>query len=95
LFFGVIGGTSTNASLTVDGIRFYQLAPPALQVAKAGNQATVAWPISAPDFVLESAPSLTGINQWSVVTNALGVVDFQYTVTNDLSGTRFFRLRKQ
>ena len=92
-FFGVIGGTSTNASLTVDGIRFYQLVPPALQVARAGNQATVAWPISAPGFVLESAAGLTGTNQWSAVTNAFGVADFQYTVTNDASGVRFFRLR--
>lgn len=94
MFFGVVGGTSTNASLTVDGIRFFQLVAPALQAAKAGNQTTVTWPISAPGFVLESASGLAGTNQWSAVTNALGVVEFQYALTNDASGVRFFRLRK-
>lgn len=94
MFFGVVGGTSTNANLTVDGIRFYQPVSPTLQAAKMGSQATVTWPVSAPDFVLESTPSLTGTNQWSAVTNALGVLDFQYRLTNDAAGVRFFRLRK-
>ena len=95
MFFGVVGGTSTNASVTVDGIRFFQLIPPALQVAQAGNQATIAWPISAPGFILESAANLSGSNPWAAVTNAFGVADFQYTLTNDASGgARFYRLRK-
>ena len=95
MFFGVVGGTSTNASLTVDGIRFYQLVPPTLQVTKAGNQATVAWPISAPGFVLESTSSLAGTNQWESVTNAPDVADFEFAVTNAIFGeARFFRLRK-
>ena len=93
LFFGLVGDTSTNATVSVDGIRFQEAFRPPLEVATVGNQATVSWPISAPNFVLESASALGGTNQWSAVTNTFGVVDFQYTLTNDASGVRFFRLR--
>lgn len=94
LFFGVLGGTSTNAQVTVDAIRFHQIVPPNLVAASNGEVATVSWPTSAGAFVLESTLALAGINEWTAVTNAPAVVDAQYTLTNDASGARFFRLRK-
>lgn len=96
LFFGLMGGTSTNASLTVSGIRFYGLAPPALEISSEPNQCIVRWPWSATGFVLESTEALRGTNAWREVTNTPVVVDFLNTVTNDLSGeSRFYRLRRQ
>ena len=55
LFFGVVGGTSTNCTVGVNNIRFIALGPPALTVVQPGNQCVVSWPASAQGFVLESA----------------------------------------
>ena len=94
-FFGLIGGTSTNAMLAVDGIRFYALEKPALSAQPAGNQLVLSWPLSASDFVLETSPTLAFSNLWTVVTNIPAVQDFQYSLTNSFNGPgSFYRLRK-
>lgn len=96
LFFGVTGGTSANASLTVDGIRFYSIQPPSLSVSVAAGQAVISWPVAASGYLLESALDFANPTGWSPVTNAPGLFDFQYAVTNTIVGDqRFFRLRKQ
>ena len=97
LFFGLLGGTSTNCFITVENIRFSILPPPVLSVGLAGGQCLVRWPASASGFVLESTGALSQTNTaWTTITNAPGVVDFLNTVTNDMSGgSRFYRLRRQ
>ncbi len=37
LFFGLMGGTSTNATLQIEKIRFYSLQPPRLDVQIGGG----------------------------------------------------------
>jgi hypothetical protein len=95
LFFGLTGGTSSNATVTIDAMRFYQLAPPALSIAVSGSQVVVSWPATDQAFALESATSLAGANSWSAVSNVPTLNGFSYQVTNSLSGsTKFYRLKK-
>ena len=95
LFLGVVGGTSTNTSLTVGGINFYALVPPSLQAQAYGTDLVLTWPVAADGYVLESSASLTGTNSWTPVTNVPVIVDFQSTVTNSASGGGgFYRLKK-
>lgn len=94
-FFGVLGGNSTNTSLAVDGIRFYQEARPALSVASSGNEVRLLWPITHNTFVLETATALTPVPDWKQMTNIASVVGLENVVTNALPpGSRFFRLRQ-
>jgi len=96
LFFGVTGGTSTNASLTVDGIRFYSIQPPILSVSATAGQAVISWPVAASGYLLESATTLDNASNWNSVTNIPAMIDFENVVTNAMDGTnRFFRLRRQ
>jgi uncharacterized repeat protein (TIGR03803 family) len=93
LFFGIVGGTSTNASVTVSDISFYVTLPPSLQIQLAGTNVVVTWPLSATGYVLQSANKLTPPVSWTTVTNVPLIVNFQYTVTNQISsGSRFYRL---
>jgi pimeloyl-ACP methyl ester carboxylesterase len=95
LFLGIVGGTSTNASLTMGGISFYSVVPPSLQAQAYGTNLVVTWPVSADGYGLEANTSLTGTNSWVAVTNVPAIVDSQYTVTNAISaGSRFYRLNK-
>jgi pimeloyl-ACP methyl ester carboxylesterase len=95
LFFGIVGGTSTNAIVTISDIAFYVTLPPPLQIQLAGTNVVVSWPFWAAGFVLESTDKLRATNSWTAVTNVPEVVNFQYTVTNQVSGgSRFYRLAK-
>jgi len=95
LFFGIVGGTSTNASVTVSDISFYLTLPPSLQIQMAGTNVVLTWPLSATGYVLESANQLTPPIAWTTVTNEPVVVNFQFTVTNQISGgSLFYRLEK-
>jgi hypothetical protein len=95
LEFGIAGGTSTNASITVKHLHFNTLTAPALKVARGDNGLLLSWPITATGYGLESAPVLGTTNQWTSVTNAPGILGFQQAVTNSLSATNeFFRLRR-
>jgi hypothetical protein len=94
LFLGIVGGTSTNAAITVSNFRFYRFMPPVLQVQAYGSDLVITWPIAADGYALETSTSLTGTNSWAPVTNVPAIVDFQNTVTNEISaGSRFYRLK--
>ena len=43
LFMGIVGGTSTNASVTVSGLRIYSAAPPSLRVQASGGSLVLSW----------------------------------------------------
>ena len=94
-FVGIIGGTSTNALLTVQNVAFYTAAPPSLQAEASGNGMKVSWPLTAQNFGLESTTNFATTNSWTTVTNVPAVVDLQNAVTNPISGgARFYRLKK-
>jgi formylglycine-generating enzyme required for sulfatase activity/pimeloyl-ACP methyl ester carboxylesterase len=93
LFFGIVGGTSTNACVTVSDIAFYVTLPPTLQAQLSGANFILSWPVSANGYVLETTTNLTAPDSWTTVTNVPVVVNFQYTVTNTISGgNHFYRL---
>jgi len=93
LFLGIVGGTSTNASLTVSNFQFYAMPAPALQAQASGTNLVVSWPVWATGYALETSASLSGTNSWAPVTNVPAIIGFQYTVTNAVSaGSRFYRL---
>jgi hypothetical protein len=77
-----------------DGILDGDVPPPALQVARIGNNAVLNWPYAAAGYALETAPILDA-NSWSNSTDPLEILSGQNFVTNSLSpsGSRFFRLR--
>ena len=93
LFMGIVGGTSTNAALTASDFQFYVTLPPSLQIQLAGTNVVLTWPLSAAGYVLQSANKLAPPASWTTVTNVPVIVNFQYTVTNQIaSGSRFYRL---
>ncbi len=95
LFFGFLGGYSSNATLEIDNIRFYSLLPPAVHILTAGPEVVVSWPISANGYVLETTENLTVSNFWTVVTNVPVPVVDQLFVTNGISAnSQYFRLRQ-
>jgi pimeloyl-ACP methyl ester carboxylesterase len=92
LFLGIVGGTSTNANVTVSSLRFYSTVAPSLQAQTVGNNFVLTWPLSASDYVLETSTDFTS---WTTNTDVPVIVDLQNTVTNSISdGARFYRLKK-
>lgn len=95
LFLGLVGGSSSNATVTIDALRFYQLARPNLSISISGNAAVISWPVSAQGYVLEYANSLTGTNSWDAATNTPAASGLWNVVTNSIAGEHvFYRLRK-
>ncbi len=94
LFFGLMGGTSTNATVQIENIRFYSLQPPQLQIANAaGGTVRLTWPATAGGYVVETATALAAAD-WTALTNAPTLTADRYTLTNGASdAVRFFRLR--
>lgn len=93
-FFGILGGTSTNCTVRVGGIRFLAFSPPALAITSDTNGVTaLSWPSAVSGFLLESTVKLSR-EPWSEETNAPTLFGGRFTVTNQWANhTRFFRLR--
>ena len=95
-FIGIVGGTSTNAQLTVENLTFSISSSPMLQAQVSGNGAVLSWPLSGANYVLETSTNLTDTNSWTMITNIPAIVSFQNTITNEISKpNRFYRLIKQ
>jgi hypothetical protein len=94
-FIGIVGGTSTNAQVTVQNLAFSISSPPFLQPQASGTNIVLSWPLSAADYILQTSTNLTATNSWTAVPNVPAIVDLQNAVTNPISGgTKFFRLKK-
>jgi hypothetical protein len=94
-FVGIVGGTSTNAQLTIQNVRFLSPAQPSLAVAANSGDLLLSWPVWAQDFNVQSTTNLTGTNSWTTLTNLPAIVDSQNAVTNPITGgEKFYRLKK-
>ncbi len=94
-FFGVVGGTSTNCTVTVENLRFYTLQPPQLTVEPAGAEVLLSWPGTANGYAVESAASLMATN-WQTATNPPALFSGRFWLTNTpVAAEQFFRLRRQ
>lgn len=92
LFFGLMGGTSSNATLQVDNIRFYSLQAPRLDIALSAGALLLSWPASAGGCALQTSATLDPL-AWETVTNLPAICADRYLLTNNWSDhTRFFRL---
>jgi hypothetical protein len=95
LFFGLMGGTSTNATLQVDNIRFYSLQAPSLSILTTNSGIALSWPSTAAGYVLESTTSLSSPD-WEPVTDIPFITADCYKLTNSCpANATFFRLRSR
>lgn len=95
LFFGFLGGSSTNATLTIDNIRFYSLQLPTLQIQPSGGNLAISWPLSAQGYSVQATTNPAAPNSWATLTNLPTVVNSLNMVTNPASfGAMFYRLKK-
>lgn len=93
LFFGFLGGTSTNATLQIDNIRFYSFERPSLQGQVSGGNLMLSWPMSAQNFSLQTTTNLANPNSWTTLTNVPSTVNLQNIITNPVVGSQgFYRL---
>jgi hypothetical protein len=95
LFFGLVGGGSTNCTLTVDGIRFITIPEPQVGLAASGPNVAVKWPAAAVGWVLETSDTLAP-DSWQPVTMAGVTVESGVaTLEQPVSGPKkFYRLRR-
>jgi hypothetical protein len=95
LFFGLVGGTSSNCTVSIDGIRFITIPDPTVGIADLGSTFGVKWPAAATGWVLESSDTLAP-DSWQVVPadSSLTFVDGVATlVVSKIGSRRFYRLR--
>ena len=68
--------------------------PVSLGVAAVGNSATISWPNTIADTLLETTGELGPASQWLWVTNAPKASTSLLRVTLPLSGNQYFRVRR-
>jgi very-short-patch-repair endonuclease/pimeloyl-ACP methyl ester carboxylesterase len=92
-FVGIVGGTSTNAQLTVENLAFTVSLPPLLQAQASGGNLILSWPVTVQDFSLQTTTNLADPNSWETLTNVPAIVNLQNSITNPISGNQgFYRL---
>ena len=78
-----------------DGVLDGDVPPPLLQVARAGNNAVLNWPLSAAGYNLEMTP-LVAPAAWNNSSDPIEILSGQNYVTNSSGASSlFFRLRFQ
>ncbi|MCC6232586.1 MAG: hypothetical protein IT580_08075 [Verrucomicrobiales bacterium] len=94
LFFGLVGGTSADCSITVSRISFRTLAPPTLTITQEGTELHLSWPASAPDWDLEATDDLTAAT-WQIFQVPPVLSAGRLLIRVDaLESAQFFRLRQ-
>jgi len=76
---------------------YYQLLPPQLSIALAGNSLVLTWPGNATGFSLQSTANLNSPVVWSAVAPAPVIVQGQFAVTNAVNSSLralFYRLKR-
>lgn len=93
LFIGIVGGTSTNAQLTVENLTFSIPSKPTLEAQANDGSLLLSWPLSAQNYTLQTTTNLADLNSWETLTNVPAIVNLQNTITNTTGESqRFFRL---
>ena len=92
-FVGIVGGTSTNAQLTVENITFALPAAPALQGQVSDGNLILSWPLSAQTFNVQMSSDLANPISWATLTNVAMIFNLQNVVTNQVDNSNhFYRL---
>ncbi len=96
IYFGLIGGSSSDSTLAIDGIRFVTVPTPKLAATVVGDQIRLNWPAAAAGWVLQRNPGLSPEN-WEDVTLPETVTTVEGVVTLERPRSlqkEFFRLRR-
>ena len=94
-FFGLVGGTSTNCAVTVDGIRFITIPPPKVGIVANGANTAVKWPAAAVGWILETSDTLAAGSWQPVPLAGVTVEQGVATIAQPVVGPRkFYRLRR-
>ncbi|HMO65041.1 MAG TPA: hypothetical protein PKE47_07445, partial [Verrucomicrobiota bacterium] len=94
LFFGIVGGTSTNCAVTVEDIQFHGFSAPRLEISQSAGSSLLTWPSTAVGWDLETTTAL-GTTNWVRVPQPPAVFAGRYWLTNAWPDeARFFRLRQ-
>ncbi len=94
IFVGLNGSAATG-KVNVRGIQFFSPPIPALDIAPAGPQLKLAWPLSGVDWTLETTTTLALPDSWQPVTTMPLDADYEHSVPFDITvPNQFFRLRK-
>ena len=95
LFFGLVGGTSTNCAVAVDGVRFITIPQPKVGLVASGANVAVKWPAAAVGWVLETSDTLAPGSWQPVPMTGVTVEQGVATIPQAVSGPqKFFRLRR-
>jgi len=74
-------------------VLFSVISTPTLQGQISGNNIILSWPTWAQNFNLQTTTNLADPNSWTTLPDIPGIVNSQYTVTNQISGSQgFYRL---
>jgi sugar lactone lactonase YvrE len=77
-------------------LRFGRAMSPVLQISLLANQVILSWPVSAGNFALETAASLSPPATWTPVSGATDTgTNFVFTTNAAVVGTNYFRLHLQ
>ena len=96
IMFGLAGGTSTTAELTVDGLRIISVPAPQLKVQAEGNQVALRWPAAATGWLLEASDNLTAGSWQAISPGAVVTVDNGDIILTETVDRvrRYYRLRR-
>ena len=95
LFFGLVGGTSTNCAVAVDGVRFITIPQPKVGVGLSGTNVAVKWPAAAVGWILEKSDTLAPAGWEPVPMTGVTVDKGVATIEQSKSEQRrFYRLRR-
>jgi hypothetical protein len=94
LFFGVVGGTSTNAAVTIEGIRFLGVPRPIISTRLQDGQVLLQWPEAAPGYVLEVSTNLASLTGWSSLTNVTKIGGENYYTNATPADVGYYRLKR-
>ena len=95
LFFGLVGGTSTDCAVSVDGIRFITIPQPKVGIVASGPNVAVKWPAAATGWTLEASDTLAPDSWQPVTITGVTVESGVATLEQAVSGPRkFYRLRR-
>jgi hypothetical protein len=68
----------------------------ALRISIAANAVVLSWPLSAEEFVLQSSATVSPNAVWTTLTNGIGSVGNEFTLTNTANAmAAFYRLHKR
>jgi uncharacterized repeat protein (TIGR03803 family) len=91
-FYGTTDAGGSHGGGNIFRITSLQSSPP-ITATTASNQIIVSWPEDYPAFTLQTTTNLNPPVNWLDATDSPILLSGQFTVTNSLSGSKFYRLK--